>query len=952
MAQKWEHHESMPEDRAKSGSPPILTTKLYPPPTRAGDGIVLRPRLVERLTAGLRTTSLTLISAPAGFGKTTLVSALANQQNGSPQQPEAQQTGPASAAGLPPLNVAWLSLDDDDNEPTRFLAYLIAALQRLNPDIARTAQKMLQSAPPPTEILLTAIINDVSTLFPGTRPILILDDYHLIEAKPTNEALTFLLNHLPPPPDGLHLVIVTRDDPHLPLARLRSRGQLTELRAADLRFTTTEATEFLNRVMGLNLSEEDVAALDARTEGWIAGLQLAAMSLQKQPDTTRFIQSFSGSHRFILDYLVEEVLAQQPAGVQNFLLQTALLNRLTGPLCDALTGQDNGQATLQLLERANLFIVPLDEERRWYRYHHLFADLLRQRQHQNQSEQTPALHRRASAWYEHNGFPDEAIEHALKARDFEPAVRLIKNQIDSVWERGEHTKLRRWLNGLPPETIAATPQLSIFQSWYLLAAGQQDNADRLLQAAQQALDAGHTDPAHRPRPDDPRAAALRGKLATVQAFSAFYRGDIAGIIQHASQALDDLPRQELSWRSTATHVLGDAHDFSGDMEAAHHSRLAALAASRATENSFLEMIASLKLAIVLRQQGQLSQMEEICRQQLQLAQKSGLAQTGVTGWLLAIWGEGLAEENKLEEAVHQAKKGVALAERGSDLAMLGWSYLCLIRVLFSTGNLAAAEALIRKIERVARDSFMPPWIISLKAAWQARIWLARDNQTAAALWVTDRRLTPGQELSYLHEMEMIALARILMAQGRLAEASPLLQRLLEAAEAGQRTARVIEILAVQALCLQAQQQADPAVAALEKALGLAGPAGFIRIFVDEGLPLRRLLNAASARGIAPDYTGQLLAAFPDAPTAPPAPSKATTAAELALKSSVVEPLSERELEVLQLIAAGLTNREISARLFVSPNTVKVHTRNIFGKLDAHDRDQAVARARKLGILLR
>jgi LuxR family maltose regulon positive regulatory protein len=941
---------------------PLLTTKLYIPHIRPD--LVPRPRLIEQLNESLHR-KLTLISAPAGFGKTTLVSEWIQTLGGA----------------TPPVRIAWLSLDESDNDLIRFLTYLVAALQMPGPGVAegsefkgiearggpaarqapagRFGQGALSALrspqPPPAETILTTLINEIAAL--PDRLVLVLDDYHLIEVQAVHDALIFLIEHLPP---QMHLVVASRDDSHLPLARLRARGQLTELRALDLRFSTAEAGEFLNQVMGLGLGPDDVDALEGRTEGWIAGLQLAAVSMQGrlgqgESAVTGFVKAFTGSHRFVLDYLVEEVLDQQSQSVQTFMLQTAVLDRLTGSLCDAvadraLAGREDGQATLEMLERANLFVIPLDDERRWYRYHHLFSDLLRRRLRQTEPEQVSTLHIRASEWYQQNGFIDEAIDHALRAEDLIRAATLMEENADAIWQRGEHIKSRRWLARLSPPLIFSRPHLCILHAWDLFASGQQDAAEESLQAAEKALDAGadqatETAPIGREQPPGSEAIKIQGRAAAIRAFMAFFRGDVQAIQQHSRQALECLPKQDLAWRSAAAVALGDAYSFVGDMPTAYRARMEALEASKAAGNVYMTLIASMKLAVTVRQQGQLNQAIEICRQQLLLAGKSGLSQTAVVGWLLAIWGEILAELDDLDGANHQVSKGVELTERGADVGMLGWSYLCMTRVLFSRGDLTGANRVIQNTEKMAREHNLPPWISSLMAAWQARTWLAQDKLDAASRWVDERELDQDSKPSYMNEMEYLALARILIAQGRLGKATALLQRRLEAAETGGRTSRVIQVLLLQALAYQAGGDTDQAITVLGKAFTLAEPRGYIRTFADEGTPMARLLYEALSRGIAPDYVRRLLVAFPAVEPEATAPSSTQLS-----KSDLIEPLSGRELEVLQLIAEGLTNREIAARLFLSQNTVKVHSSNIYGKLGAHSRTQAVARARTLGIL--
>ena len=917
---------------------PVITTKLYIPSFRSS--LVARPYLVKRMNAGLDG-KLTLISAPAGFGKTTIVSEWVNNLRLN------------SAKGSEIINrVAWLSLDKGDDDYVRFLSYFIAALQAIEIRhesagiIGQGALGLLQSPhPPPPDAVLTSVLNEIASL--SHRILLVLDDYHLIDAQPIHEALNFLIEHLAP---RMHIVIVTRDDPPLPLARLRARGEMTELRAADLRFSSTEAAGFLNRTMGLGLSTEEITVLEARTEGWIAGLRMAAISIQGHDDAATRIRSFTGSHRFVMDYLIEEVLCRLSEGDQAFLLQTAVLAQLSGSLCDALTGRDDGQASLEKLENANLFIVALDNERCWYRYHHLFADLLRQRLRQTHPAEIPTLHHQASEWYEKNGFGDEAIEHALQGDDFERMARLIDEYVDALWERGEHTKLRRWLQVLPVEFVYSKPNLCIFHAWYLSTRGRLDAAERSLQAAEQALGSNTQHNSGTTAQEQDRLSGLdesrlRGRAAVMRSFWASHRGNVPAIIQHSHQALKYLPQQDHTWRSTAAVALGDAHGIKGDMVAAYRARIEALETSKAAGNRYMTMVISLKLGMILREQGRLRQTIEICRQQMQLADESGLSHTAMAGGLLAVWGEALVELDDLEGSLHLAKRGIGLAERGTDVGMLGWCYVCLTRVLLTRKDTAGAEDAIRKMENATRKHDMALAITNLMAACRARIWLAQGKLDDASQWAVERGLHADGELNFLAEIEYIVLARILIAQGRIDEADELLRRLLEQAQTGGRTSRMIEIMTLQALAFQAGCNTLQALATLEQAFALAEPEDFIRIFVDEGPPMARLLYEAVARGIAPNYARRLLSAFPVAEPEQVKPLKSHTP-----KSELIEPPSKRELEVLQLIAEGLTNQEIGSRLFISLSTVKVHTRNVYGKLDVHSRTKAVAKAKALGIL--
>jgi len=611
-----------------------------------------------------------------------------------------------------------------------------------------------------------------------------------------------------------------------------------------------------------------------------------------------------------------------------------------------------------MLERSNLFIVPLDGERRWYRYHRLFADLLRRRLHQTQPETLPVLHRRASEWFKQNGLVDQAIEHAFQTEDHEYPARLLDEQAEAIWLHGEHVKLQRWLAKLPDKVIFSKPQLCVFHAWYLFAGGQQDEAERRLQACEQRFESAtngaiKTSPPNRERRDSDARMKLKGMATVIRAFMATYLGDVEAMARYGRQALEYLPEQELVWRSNAALALGDAQGFRGDVEAAYRSRLQAAEAAAQAGDTIFSVMAYMKVAVALREQGRLRQTITVCQREIQRTDTSGLPRGSVVGTLQAIWAEALAELGKLEEAIDLGNQGVALTERGIDLAVRGWSYLCLSRILFSAGDMTGAERIFQRIEAIARDSNPPAWITTQVAAWQARVWLAQGKLEAVSEWIVQRGLDTGEGSKRLHELDFaslldyVVLARILIAQGKLGQANRLLPWMLEAAEAGGRTSKSIEILMLQALASQAEGKTPEAMEALQSALSLAEPRGFVGVFVDEGPPMARLLYEAATRGIEPDYARRILAAFPDAE-----PEQAEPTSSQAPETELIEPLSERELEVLQLITDGLTNREIASRLFLSLNTVKAHTRNLYGKLGVHSRTQATARSQALGILPR
>ncbi|MGB3634193.1 MAG: LuxR C-terminal-related transcriptional regulator, partial [Rubrobacteraceae bacterium] len=803
------------------------------------------------------------------------------------------------------------------------------------------------------------LINEIITVEDAF--ILVLDDYHVIDAKPVDDALAFLLDHLPP---RMHLVIATREDPHLPLARLRARGQLTELRAVDLRFTPDEAAEFLKGVMGLDLSAEDIAALETRTEGWIAGLQLAALSMRGREDVSGFIRAFAGDNRYIVDYLVEEVLQQQPECIRSFLLQTSILDRLSGPLCDVVTGQEDGRVMLEAVERGNLFVVPLDDERRWYRYHHLFADVLQAHLMVEQPGQVSTLHRRASEWYEQYGLPAEAIRHALAAEDFERAAGLVELAWPAMDRSLQSATWLGWVKALPDELVRARPVLSVGYAWALLDGGELEAGEARLRDAERWLD---TTADRSGRPHDPSGApsaemvvvdeeqfrSLPATIATARAAHAQALGDVISTADHARRALDLLPEGAYFERGAAAALLGVASWASGDLEAAQRSFADFMANMRMAGNILAVTGGTFVLADIRMAQGRLHEAVRTYQQSLQLAEQQGEPVLRGTADLYLGLGELQCEQGDLEAAREHLLTSKELGEHATLPGLQYRSCVAMARIKEARGDLDGALDLLHEAERqyISRG---PVSDVRPVAALKTRVWVAQGRLTEALGWACERGLSAHDELSYLREFDYITLARVLLARYKseradryIQEAMRLLERLLRAAEEGGRMGSVIEILVLQALAHEAQGNTPPALAPLERALTLAEPEVYVRIFVDEGRPMAQLLSETATHGIMLGYVGRLLSAFEseehkseDESHLPP----------VLPAQSLVEPLSHRELEVLRLIAQGLSNREISERLFLALSTVKGHNRIIFSKLMVQNRTEAVACARELGLL--
>lgn len=899
----------------------LLQTKLFSPKWRAGQ--VSRPRLVQRLQQGIER-KLTLVSAQAGFGKTTLLA-------------EWLAESPATSK-----HVGWVSLGSSDNDPTLFWAYVITALQQVQEEAGRHALTLLYAAQPPSiEVILTTLINDLSAV--EADFVLVLDDYHVIDAAAIHEGFSFLLDHMPA---SMHVVIASRTDPPFPLPRFRARRDLVEVRAQDLRFTADEASVFLNRMMGLDLTADEVAALDARTEGWIAGLQLAALSVQGRTDAQGFIEAFSGDDRYITDYLFEEVLQRQPDHVRRFLLQTALLERLSGPLCDAVVEQTESQALLEALERANLFMVPLDDKRQWYRYHHLFADVLQARATVEHPERVRALHRRASVWYEDNGFPVDAVGHALAAKDYERVATMIEVAARSMIMGGQEATWRRWVRALPDTFVRSRPVLSVYFAFSLLP-GDLEAAEQRLQDAERLLHLQKEEAVGRVVINEDEFRALPGVIAVARAYCAGACGHVGDTVAYAQQALVLLPEDEQFWRGAVTAILGIAHWANGELEAAARS----VSAGRAQVEQAQDVSAIISMLFLLseiqRSQGRLQAARRSCEQALAYTKSYNgpLPQGTADVWV------GLAElcreQNDLAAAKQHLSHSKALGEHAALVETRHRWYVVNAGIQQAEGDLKGALRLLEEAEQVYTAGPSPEG--QPIGALKTRVCLLQGNLADAKRWVEEAGLAVEDKLVYLREFEHITLARVLLAEYRhegksitLDQAKRLLDRLLKAAESGGRLGHVIEILILVAMVHETQSNRAEALSAVDQALRRAKPEGYVRVFVDEGKTMRDLLQHISKTDTHADYVDRLLTAFGD-----PAHSTHNT---LGPSSALINPLTTREREVLQLIAAGQRNQEIADHLFISLATVKRHIANAYGKLEVRHRTEAVARAKELGVI--
>jgi LuxR family maltose regulon positive regulatory protein len=904
---------------------PLVETKLYIPKRRRG--LVARPRLSERLSRGIES-RLTLISAPAGFGKTTLLA----------------EWLAASADERP---VAWLSLERSDNQPASFWTYVITALQTVVPGVGASALPLLQSAQPPIETVLATLLNELSAV--PNDVWLVLDDYHVVDGHDIQAGMAFLLEHLPP---QMHVVISTRADPALPLARLRARGELVEVRAADLRFRLDEVAAYLNEVIGLDLAAKDIATLEGRTEGWIAALQLAALSMQGRADIGGFIAGFAGDDRYIVDYLVEEVLQRQPEQVRSFLLRTCLLGRLSGPLCDAVTGQHGGKAMLEALDRRNLFVIPLDDSRQWYRYHHLFADVLQAHLTDEQPDRVPDLHRRASKWYEQNAEPSEAIRHALAARDIERAAGLVELAIPDLRRTRQEATVRGWLEVIPDELVRVRPVLGVGFVGALMAGGEFEGVEVRLRDAERWLDTttgigkgSQAPPAEMVVVDDEEFRRLPGAIQMYRAGLALARGDVAGTVRHARRAIDLSLEEDHLCRAGSAGLLGLAFWGSGDLEAAHSAYAECMAGLRRAGHVSDTFGCAIALADIRVTQGRLGEAMRTYQQALQRAGEQGGPVLRGTADMHVGMSEVHRERGDLAAATRHLLRSQELGEHaGLPQNRYRWR-VAMARIRQAEGDPGGAVDLLNQAERRYIGDFFPN--VRPVPALRARVLLAQGALGEALGWAREQGLSAEDDLSYLREFEHITLARVLLARekGERAErsrhqATRLLERLLRAAEQGGRTGSVIEILVLRALARQTRGDIPAALAGLQRAVTLAEPQGYVRVFADEGPPMAALLRALAKQGTAGNYVRRLLAACGPAENHSP------------VKQALIEPLSERELDVLRLLGTDLDGPAIARELMVSLNTMRTHTKNIYTKLAVTSRRAAVRRGEELNLLSR
>jgi LuxR family maltose regulon positive regulatory protein len=904
-------------------STPILATKLYIPPPRSK--IVLRPRLIERLNEGLSSgCKLTVVSAPAGYGKTTLLSAWAT-------------------TGVCP--VAWLSLDENDNVPARFLAYLVSALQAIEPNMGAEILTLFH-APQPTKIedLLPILLNQLDDI--SGPYALVLDDFHLITSAEVHRVLVFILDHQPP---AMHLIISTRVDPILPTAQLRARGQLTELRQADLRFTEEEAATFLRRGMNVDIAASDVAILMDRTEGWITGLQLAALSMRNREDVSRFVADFGDSHEYIVDYFASEILDRQPDSMKTFLLKTSILEELCGSLCDTLTNQADGQQTLEQLREANLFIFPLDNERCWYRYHQLFGGLLHKQLLQEMPGIVLELHRRASRWYEEHQLVDQAFEHAHSAGDQEATGRLVDTHLYSLWAMGEFRTMSHWIDVLSEEQLLHRPELIMIKVVLLANESRLEEAHSLLESAEKILE--NLDKTARASERNSSEGIEQKELAHLQALACVAHAWIASLQQDSQAAVNYAPLalatltkenpQDVPWLSYLYISLSNAYLQLSDQATATDYLSEAIALGKSNNNYHLALTAMTKKAAALWAQGHIHLAAQVCQEGLRYIEQRGLGQLPIIDSLLITWGFILCERGELDRAADYIQQGLKLSQSAHHIYVQAWAYQEMIRLLIAKGDLQAAEKYFQQSASLFEQYEIPAKFGQGTAGLRILILILQERLSEAERELQLRGISLQGEIHFPNHFLYLCLARLLLARGDFAEAEKILDRLLQVCQSTEQVPYLITVYKIRSLLCEAQGVMPLAIDSLEKALELAEPEGYIQTFLDEGKPMLRLLKEFIRRKGGSAFARNLLAAFRH--SASPAPATRTD-------GELIEPLSERECEVLGMLAEGLSNQAIAARLYLSLSTIKFHTSNIYNKLGVKSRSEATSRARTLGLL--
>ncbi len=885
------------------GPSPVLTTKLYAPPPRPD--LVSRTRLIDQLDQGLQFgCKLTLISAPAGFGKTTIVTDWLHQAN---------------------RDITWLSLDADDNDPNRFLTYLVAALQKLDKAIGQNLLQLSQL--PPAETLVTQLINDMASI--SKTFALVLDDYHMIKTPLIHEIVEFLVKRQPP---QMHLVITSREDPPLPLSRLRVRGQIVEIRQEDLRFLPYETSAFLNQSMGLSLNDTAVQLLDTRTEGWIAGLQLAALSLQGRKDEhiDDFINDFSGSHRYVIDYLVEEVIQQQPVEIRQFLTHTAILDRLSAPLCNAVTGREDSKTIFNQLEHANLFLIPLDEHRAWYRYHHLFADFLRT---EAGTSQHAVLHQKASYWFESNGFITEAIKHALAANQIEKAGQLIIKAADGLLHNGELITLNTWFTAMPDNYIRADVELATYKGWLSFLMGNIVDTASFAAAAEAVL------PADAP-------PVVQGKLMSLQACIALSR-EATGI-ELAQKALTLLDKADTFFKGLTLLVLGEGQSLLGDTAGAVNTFEQALRLGKHHNDQLMMVGAAVNLAEQLNWQGKRNQAAALCQQIITQCVDSRSQPLPYVGLAYVTLGQMVYWANHITEAYDFVEQGITLSKQQGLLGMIVSSHLVLAPIQAARGQVQQALETIQELYQIVIDGDFESYA-PIMAALEADLQLKTGNSTAANQWAATLDLPDMETASSLDELVCIIYARVLLQQHRLEDAAYVLSLAEQSAQTSGRLLLEMITNVVQVGVLVQMKQMAEALARLEKVVRWAEPEEYRRVFLNEGAAITQLLP--QVRPIAPDFIDSILADGTANDEKPTRPLKIPTVLQsVRAEQPLIEPLSKRELEILYLVANGQSNREIAEHIYVTVGTVKKHLSNIFGKMSVKNRTQAAARARDLGLV--